>query len=175
MPDRTYAILAQALKYPYPGLDKSLERGLDELPESSVRKSYKKFVEQVVGLKLAEWEELYTRTLDLNPAVAPYVGYQIWGDSYKRGNYMALLNRNMRAAGIPTNGELPDHLGPILEYLAVVSQPPPELIEPLPKAVKRMSSRLGKSDAGNPYLALLQAIEGAVKAFELQPKEANPV
>jgi len=37
-------------------------------------------------------EELYTRTFDLQAVCSPYVGYQLFGDSYKRGIFMARLN-----------------------------------------------------------------------------------
>ena len=54
----------------------------------------------IAPLSLGEWEELHTRTLDLNPPAAPYVGYQIWGDSYQRGAFLAKMNRALVEAGV---------------------------------------------------------------------------
>ena len=66
-----------------------------------------KFVEKIVPLSLSEQEELFTRTLDLSPLSAPYVGYHVWGESYKRGEFMAALNKEMKELGVDLDGELP--------------------------------------------------------------------
>ena len=170
MPDRTYAIFAQALSYPAPGQVQALTAGAESLPASAIRKRFQGFLQQIQALTLGEWEELYTCTFDLNPSVAPYVGYQIWGDSYKRGNFMALLNRKMHEEGVSPNGELPDHLGPVLNYLGNTSQPPVELTDVLAQSVERMLSKLRKSEPQNPYISLFEAISQAVGSLETNAK-----
>ena len=110
-------LYAEAFSYPGPGRLEVYRAGLDRLPESPGRTEFAAFLQALGLLTLGEWEELHTRTLDLNPEFAPYVGYQMWGDSYKRGGLMSRLNRAMRSAQVDLGGELPDHLMPVLRYL----------------------------------------------------------
>ncbi len=161
----TYAALAQALSYPTPGSLALLEGALALMPGGPAKKAFAAFAGQVRGLKLGEWEELHTRTLDLNPPAAPYVGYQIWGDSYKRGTFLARLRRAYAAAGVDSSGELPDHLAPILGYLACTQQPLPELVDALGPALNKILAALRKAEPANPYVDLLEAIRGACQGL----------
>jgi nitrate reductase delta subunit len=150
----TYTLLAESFRYPVPGRLEELERGLKSI-QGDARKGYAAFVKGIQKLSLTEWEELYTITWDLNPVAAPYIGYQMWGENYQRGNFMSNLNRELLNAGIDCDGELPDHLIPVLRYLAAAPEPLPELLEIWPTALERISAALKKADAGNPYLHLL--------------------
>ena len=115
------------------------------------------FVKQVAKLSLSEWEELCTRTLDLSPAAAPYVGFQVWGESYQRGEFMSKLNRQMYELDIDPAGELPDHMVPVLRYLGAADAPLPELMENFEPAVERMIGILREKDRRNPYISLFEA------------------
>ena len=157
-----YALLAEALRYPAPGRIEQLEAGLLEMPNGATKRTFAKFVQNVQSLSLTAWEELYTHTLDLNPRTAPYVAYQIWGDSYKRGTFMARLNRQMQILNIEKDGELPDHLVPMLRYLYVIaardSAPPNDLVEIFEPGIEKMRKVLRKEESDNPYLYLFEAI-----------------
>lgn len=87
------ALLSEAFSYPQAGLLERLESGLAESGKSPARSGLAFFVQKIGALSLSEWEELATRTLDLSPAAAPYIGFQVWGESYQRGEFMAKLNR----------------------------------------------------------------------------------
>jgi nitrate reductase delta subunit len=163
-------LLAEAFRYPQPGLLEQLEAGLAEAGKESARGGLATFVKKVGALSLSEWEELATRTLDLSPAAAPYVGFQIWGESYQRGEFMAKLNRAMAELDIDPEGELPDHLVPILRYLAVAEQPIPELNENFEAAVKRMISILREKDKSNPYIHLFEATLKATRVLRATEK-----
>ena len=163
-----FAVLADALKYPYPGLALKLQANSQNLPASLTRTSLQTFVQNIQELSLGEWEELYTRTLDLNPTVAPYVGYQVWGDGYARGNFMAALNRAYRTAEIEVDGELPDHLGAILACLGAGAPLLPELVENFQPAIEKMLATLRKVEPENPYVALLEAIAQTVNFGTVQ-------
>jgi len=153
-----YAVLAEAFHYPFPGLLGKLQGGIQVLPQKLARQAFQTFVQSIHRLTLGEWEELYTRTLDLNPAVAPYLGYQLWGDGYPRGNFMAALNRAYRAAGIEVGGDLPDHMGVVLMFLASGARPPSELVEAFEPAVQKMLTTLRKTEVDNPYILLFEAV-----------------
>ena len=161
-------LLAEAFRYPRPGLLDQLEAGLAESTPGPARSGLAAFVKKIGALSLSEWEELATRTLDLSPAAAPYVGFQIWGESYQRGEFMAKLNRTMAELDIDPEGELPDHLVPILRYLAVANPPIPELIENFETAVQRMIAVLREKDKDNPYIHLFEAAKSTAK-FISQP------
>ena len=77
---------------------------------------------------------------------------------------MADLQRAQWDAGVDQHGELPDHIVPILELLARVGEPPPELVEVLPGAVAAMRKDLRKTEPDNPYLHLLAAAAAAIDA-----------
>lgn len=153
-----YQQLAKALQYPHPDQLESLQAGAGEIQDPAVQRLFQAFLEKVSELSRGEWEELYTSTLDLNPRAAPYLGFQIWGENYKRGEFMSLLNKELRSQGIERGGELPDHLVPVLRYLSVSQSPLPELEDIFPRALKKMQKELESSDPDNPYLHLLQAI-----------------
>ncbi|MGC8856453.1 MAG: nitrate reductase molybdenum cofactor assembly chaperone [Anaerolineae bacterium] len=161
-------LLAEAFCYPRPGLLELLEAGLAESAQSPARSGLAAFVKKIGALSLAEWEELATRTLDLSPAAAPYVGFQIWGESYQRGEFMAKLNRAMTELKVDLEGELPDHLVPVLRYLAVAERPLPELLEHFAPAVERMIAVLREKDKDNPYIKLFEAAKSTAK-FISQP------
>lgn len=161
-------ILAEALRYPIYGRIEVLQAGVMELTSGPVKKHLSQFLKRVQDLSLGEWEELYTRTLDLNPFTAPYVGFQTWGDSYQRGNFMATLNRAIQEHQVERDGELPDHLVPILRYLDSTSDPIPELVEVLKPALEKMIKELRKTEANNPYLHLLRAI---LESGQAQPEK----
>lgn len=156
-----YALLAQALAYPYPGLLDELQAGLAGLGKVPGRAELAAFVKKIARLSLEQWEELATATLDLSPAAAPYVGFQVWGESYQRGAFMAQLNRAMAELDIDPGGELPDHLAPVLRYLAATDAPLPELAGHLQTAVGKMIAILREKERGNPYLHIYEAVLAA--------------
>lgn len=156
-----YLSLAEAFRYPAPGRLERLEQLTLALPSGGGKFALQAFLGQVRPLKLGEWEELYTRTWDLSPLTPPYIGFQIWGEDYRRGVFLARLQRayretGMDACGIDAAGELPDHLVPVLAYLGAVDRPAAELVEHFHKAVEKMAAVLGKRDPANPYLDLLK-------------------
>ena len=163
----TLLLMAEALRYPHPGQVNALYTKVSKLNGQLGNKIFADFLAKVESLSLNEQEELFTRTLDLSPLAAPYVGYQIWGESYKRGEFMAALNSELKTHEIDLEGELPDHLRPILQYLSISSSPLPELIEVLEKAIKAMHSSLKKTEKDNPYLLLFDAIGTESKSLQV--------
>jgi nitrate reductase delta subunit len=152
------SLFARAFQYPTQGQISGLLKETKYMDIEPGSKEFTKFVEELNQYSLTEQEELYTRTLDLSPLSAPYVGYHTWGESYKRGEFMAALNKEMKTLEIDLEGELPDHLLPILRYLHATPTPLPELTEILDKSLKSMIKSLKKGDKDNPYLYLYKAL-----------------
>lgn len=161
----TGIILAEAFRYPAPGRLEQLEGLTGVLPPGREQQALSAFVEAIRPLSLGNWEELYTRTWDLDPLAVPYLGYQLWGEDYRRGNFMARLQAAYRQAGAEPDGELPDHLVPVLRYLDQAPAPLPELLEALGPAVEKMAAALKKSEPENPYLLLLAGVAEVGKRF----------
>lgn len=159
-------LLAEAFCYPSPGQLTFLKKGLGMLPASREKELVAAFVENISRFSSGEWEEIYTRTLDLNPPAAPYIGFQTWGESYQRGAFLSKLNREFTDNEIDLQGELPDHLIPVLRYLGQVPQPLPELIEVMGPAMQRMAAGLRKADPHNPYLDLFEAVQSLCNGFK---------
>ena len=162
----TYILLAEALRYPAPGRLQNLVAGLADFPSDSAKASLEGFLNKIDCLSLTEWEELYTRTLDLNPLAAPYIGFQVWGESYQRGVFLSKMAREMATTGVDLEGELPDHLIPVLRYLAMTSLPIPELVEVIDPALRRMLAVLRKAEPENPYIDLLEAVKESCKSLD---------
>ncbi len=156
-------VTATALRYPGPGAVDKLRSALEEMEPGTVRTELEKFVALVGELDVGEWEELHTRTLDLSPMFVPYVGHVAWGENYRRGDFMADMKRAQDAAGVDRAGELPDHLEPVMRYLAATMDPLHDLVEILPGAVASMRKDLKKADKDNPYRYVLAAAAAAIR------------
>ena len=153
-----FARLATAFQYPTPDRLAELERTAAAMENGSARRQFGAFIAELQGLSLAEWEELHTRSLDLGPLFVPYVGWVTWGENYQRGEFMAEMKAALEFEGVPMNGELPDHLDPVLRYLAVADPPLPSLVEVFPGSIAVMTKKLKETDDTSPYLHLLKAI-----------------
>lgn len=154
--------LVLGLSYPGPDTLVRLRQAIEDLAPGRVVAELEHFVDAVSELTTGEWEELHTRTLDLSPLFVPYVGHVAWGESYRRGAFMAELQRAELDADVDQRGELPDHIVPILEYLDRVGQPLTELVEVLPGAIATMRRDLHKTEPDNPYRHLLAAAAAVV-------------
>jgi nitrate reductase delta subunit len=164
LPANPFEVLAIAFCYPEEGQLEILKAGQVLLPEGAAKNALIAFLNKVQSLSLGDWEELHTRTLDLNPLAAPYVGFQTWGESYQRGTFLSNLNRELLALNVDPGGELPDHLIPVLRYLGVCPDPLPELIEVLDPALQRMKAVLHNAEPGNPYVDLIESVHELCKA-----------
>ncbi|MFV0525380.1 MAG: nitrate reductase molybdenum cofactor assembly chaperone [Acidimicrobiales bacterium] len=161
------AELAVGFRYPDDEAARRLRKAVGRVPDGPVRQAFRSFVDAVTALDLAAWEELHTTTLDLNPRFAPYVGHAIWADNYQRGAFMAELAEAQARLGVDPAGELPDHVEPILRYLAMADPPLTSLAEVLPRALGQMRRALVTVEPDSPYRHLLDA--GLALVADLRP------
>ena len=150
-------LVAFGFCYPTPWAATYLERMIAEEANSEVKRHMHRFIEEVGSLSLGAWEELHTETLDLDPKFVPYVGHVAWGENYRRGAFMADLNAAMRETQVDLGGELPDHIEPVLRYLAATDSPLDDLVEVLPAVIAEMNDVLKKAEPDSPYCHLLAA------------------
>ena len=76
------------------------------------------FRDFVQAAPLGRVQEIYSATFDLDAAYHPYVGYHLFGETYKRSVFMVELRERYRAQGFVVDRELPDHLAVLLRFLA---------------------------------------------------------
>ena len=155
------SVVAMGYRYPNPTRLEPLGAAIEGL-DGAVGRRMARFLQAVGRLELGKWEELHTRTLDLSPLFIPYVGYVVWGENYRRGEFMADLKRDMERCGVDLAGELPDHLDPVLRYLELADPPMADLVEELPRALAMMEKALKKAESDNPYRHLLAATVSVV-------------
>jgi nitrate reductase assembly molybdenum cofactor insertion protein NarJ len=128
---------------------------------SSLMKSFYSYVK---GHPLGHVAEVYTRTFDLQPSCSPYIGYHIFGDGYRRGEFLARLKGRCSACGLDIGRELPDHISVVLRLLPLVggSEEDDLVALCLSPALDRMSESL--ADEKNPYSWALQALSCTIRA-----------
>jgi nitrate reductase delta subunit len=79
---------------------------------------------------------------------------------------MATLNHALRQEEIDLDGELPDHLVPVLRYLDRTPTPIAELTNILQPALDSIREALNETDPDNPYLGLLVAAREALPLYQ---------
>ncbi|MGI9597326.1 MAG: nitrate reductase molybdenum cofactor assembly chaperone [Acidimicrobiales bacterium] len=158
-------VIAMGYRYPSPGAVEALAEAVESSTQGGVKRHLTQFVTEVRSLSIGAWEELHTTTLDLSPLFVPYVGHVEWGENYRRGEFMSDLNAAMSEAGVDLDGELPDHIAPVLRYLSMTAEPLLDLIQVLPGAVDTMTKTLAKAAPNSPYRHLLAATADFAAGF----------
>jgi nitrate reductase delta subunit len=148
---RLLHLFSVLLEYPGPSLAEVARACEDSLAArypsaAKALATFRLFAEQTPVSRL---EEIYTSTFDLDPRCHPYVGYHLFGESYKRSVFLLGLKERYQQRGLDAGAELPDHLAVILRFLAdyadldQVSEIFDEAIRP---ALERMLGQLDRSE-----------------------------
>ena len=134
----------------------------------------------------ARLEEIYTMTFDLDAACHPYVGYHLFGESYKRSAFLVELKERYRERGFAaSNTELPDRLSILLRFLSMSADEELRqeiinegLLPALGKMVKETEEGdeefQGEGDANayaNAYRNVLHALRLILQDLSTQPQE----
>ena len=166
------ARLADVLEYPAGDLGEqctTLSRLL-EADRPDAAHAIEDFGKAIEALPPSRLEEIYAATFDVNPVCCLYVGYHLFGESYKRGAFMAKLNAEYREIGHDAGKELPDHLSVVLRYLAALDDPDSQswlLEEAILPALWKMKKAFDGTDSM--YGALLRSV-----MLALQPPDYVP-
>lgn len=133
---------------------------------------------------LGRLQEIYSGVFDLDAACHPYVGYHLFGESYKRSVFLLELRKRFREEGFDAEKELPDHLAVLLHFLGITSDATlaREIIhEALLPALERMTGKAksaGYDEEGStapvddqeqrhPYHEVLEAARLVLQEFPL--------
>lgn len=110
-------------------------------------------------------EESYIQTFDMTSTTTLYLGYHLFGETPKRSAFLLSLEDGYRADGFSSAPELPDHLGVMLRFLGVATDPEfcrPLIDECILPTLGRIEEALKKDK--NAY----QHVIGALRAFMQQ-------
>ena len=115
-------------------------------------------------LSLEQMRELYTITFDMQPVCYPYVGYHLFGESYKRGAFMAQLNEAYHTRDYSAGQELPDHLSVILRFIGLDAENRrgdfcQALINSGVNPALEKMLKVFNAETENPYFGLLSALQ----------------
>jgi nitrate reductase delta subunit len=114
-------LFADILDYPAPGLaGKAAECatlvGVAQPEAAALLQSFGRFAEEN---SLGKLQEVYSGFFDLNSICHPYVGYQLFGENYKRSVFLIELQKAYRAEGFEASAsDIPDRLSTLLRFVA---------------------------------------------------------
>lgn len=163
----TYDELADLLEYPNSVWDSKMSTGADNYTLIEFRSG-------IATLTLSELQELYTRTFDLNPVCALEVGYHLFGENYKRGEFLAHLRETEAPFDLGQEHQLPDYLPVLLRLLAKLDDKDLRaslISECLIPALEKMLKPL--SEGENPYRHLIAAVNAVLRS-EVPTQVATP-
>ncbi|MHB8872915.1 MAG: nitrate reductase molybdenum cofactor assembly chaperone [Myxococcaceae bacterium] len=161
-----YPLLAELLEYPGPGLTTLAERCRAAVAPSceAAASSIEAFGLFAASADERELEELYARSFDFSPAHSLDLGYQLFGESYKRGIFLVKVQASVRAHRVDSGTELADHLPVVLRLLEKLERG--EAYSLADEAVlPALAKILGAfQDPTNPYRMLLEAAKALLCA-----------
>ncbi len=166
-----YHLLSTLLEYPRPDLvDSARECARLLAPRSPEAASQiERFLALAERIPPGRLEEIYTGTFDINPTCTIYVGYQLFGESYKRGEFLVELKERYRQRGFFAGNELADHVAVLLQFLGRLD-PKETLARELTEdcllpALQKMNGSFPEpsTDNVNPYASLLRAVGSVVE------------
>ncbi len=161
-----YQTLSDLLKYPDEGFHAFVAAcvsNLEDYPESLEQLT--PFLDYVKGASRTELEELYIRTFDIHAVCHLDIGYVLFGEDYKRGQFLVEMKQEQIRAGNDCGAELPDHLPCVLNLLGMMEDQAraQDLVQILVlPAIYKMIQSFKK--AGNVYRCVLETIQLVVEA-----------
>lgn len=169
-------LLAEVLQYPGPDLVAVAEdcrRALAELSKEAAGE-VEAFLGWAAGSDEAEREELYARSFDLHPPHCLDLGYQLFGESYKRGAFLVRVQAAVREHHVPQGPELGDHLTVVLQLLEALPEDEARALAD-EAALPVLDKVLGAfADRDNPYRHLLEAARALLMA-RFQISQVGPL
>jgi len=153
-----YAALADLLEYP----DSNYASKVDSCGNAD---EFLTFTRGAQSLSLSELQEVYTRTFDLNPTCALEIGFHLFGENYKRGEFLANLRETETPFELGQEHQLPDYLPVLLRLLTKLEDEELRtslIADCMIPAIDKMLVAL--KDPENPYRSLLEALRSTLRS-----------
>ena len=173
MKARRYDLLAALLAYPAEDYPAALNRCMLALDsrDGGAGQILAPLREKTQEMSVAEIQEMYTRTFDINPVCTLEVGWHIYGEDYARGALLVKMREMLREHKLTESQELPDHLTHVLALLGRLEGEEAAQLAgryALPALEKMLD---GMDGAEFPYRALLEAVSAVIR----QDHDVEPV
>ncbi len=168
---QTYQNLAQILEYPKSDFKDLVAKSQSLLqtvfPEQI--EAFLPFQNYVAEQDAERLEELYVQTFDVGASCSLDVGYLMFGEDYKRGQFMAELKVLEKQFAVDCGSELPDHLPNVLKLLTKMSfADASELVHHfVAPATEKMMKTFDESR--NVYAFPLKVVHALIKRDFLEP------
>lgn len=128
---RHYNLLANIFRYPKQGYIENVNECADMLrvlyPESF--EIFKEFLTKINEKTLFEVEELFSQTFHIQAVCYLDIGYVLFAEDFKRGDFLVEMKREQREANNDCGEELADNLPNVLSLLPLLKDE--QLIEEL--------------------------------------------
>jgi nitrate reductase delta subunit len=133
---------------------------VSELPDASHQ--MRKFLDFVNVTPQGRIEEIYTGTFDVSPTCFIFAGYMLFGETFKRGEFLVQLQERYHQHNFSVGRELADHVAVIFRFIATLDDGEVlrrEIVEDclLPVLEKMISNFKVDTDRSNPYVHVLRA------------------
>lgn len=171
-----YELLAKLINYPgseFLEEAKMARAHLDKAYPAAIE-LLESYISAIKEISLDKIQESYTTTFDLQQMCSLDVGYVMFGEDYKRGEFLVNVQRLCKEHQVDVKSELPDHLPNMLVLLPRL--PEHERKEVAQKilipALEKMVSTLNQGDANKNFFVLpLQTIEKILNTdFEIKKR-----
>jgi nitrate reductase delta subunit len=169
--DQLLGLFADILDYPDGNTIEQLARAEEgaalEFPEAG--RLISRFRSGIEHLSTERLQEVFTAIFDLNATCHPYIGYQLFGETYKRSVFLVELKEHYRTHGVPApETELADRFSIMLRFVSECADAElvTDIIEygfapSLDKMTrgKEPSINEPEREAPNPYSDILRALQ----------------
>jgi nitrate reductase delta subunit len=159
-----YKVMARLLDYPNAELMENLDAVMQVvMSDPEVSADERKVVEELVtwmrSLDLTRVQQTYVDTFDMTPEHDLHLTHHLFGESRERGPAMVEISEHYKAAGLDvSNGELPDFLPLILEYVSTLDELQARFfLNDAAKVITVLAENLEKVDSQ--YGSLIRVIE----------------
>ncbi len=116
--NKVFLQFAKIFCYPEVGIAAHAESLLEELNGQKEDADHlRPFCDFVKNARHSDLEELFTRTFDMNPTCCLEIGWHLFGEDYRRGEFLVQMRQSLAEEKLPESGELPDHISHCLQLL----------------------------------------------------------
>ena len=119
-----YSILAGLFDYPDQKTDDLIRLTSDILYANypAATNTFLQFQQTILGLDLHSREEYFINTFEVEALISMDLGYILFGEDYKRGNFLAMMQQEQISADNDLGSELADHLPNVMRLLPLMSE-----------------------------------------------------
>ncbi|MCG8603645.1 molecular chaperone TorD family protein [bacterium] len=159
-----FHFFAHILSYPEAKIQDHADFLVQALKDTGVAKKLRPFSEFLRNSKFTDIEELFTSTFDMNAARCLEIGWHLYGEDYRRGEFLVQMRQSLAEEKLSESGELPDHVSHCLRLLERLTMEDGREFSKgyLLPALEKISSSFEDKEC-NPYLNVVEALQTVLR------------